>query len=351
MTCGLIACCLLAEGWLALPDTFEDVAPGTTAGQIAGWHGDGGTVEVRSYAAPTPPGFVLTNATHAQVLFIGSDTVRDVPTEAAADKRMEFMMCFSRAEEPLPTPAEDVQVELAADTNGFLCLWHGRQDAGGGGWTVLSERPFADGEWLRIEVEFDSGFAKVRVNGSTQVSERGFRKPDGQAAGGCWHRLAGGAAGGLKEVCFFDTKVGDLLFCTKDTIPAESGPTSTNGIAFSWFDRNGLPRDPDRPAPCQKGRTLANLHDAGLDPYAAEPFRVTEIGFDANGQAHLRFNGYRGDKPAKYSLLYSPTFDFAEPTVIGTGSFTGDSATWTTTWRGVVPQEPKAGFLKVKAVR
>ena len=107
-------------------------------------------------------------------------------------------------------------------------------------------------------------------------------------------------------------------------------------------------------APFVPGYTLGDIYTAGLDPYTERPLKVTDFCLDALGRPHVEFNGYKGETPVGYQMLYSSTPDFKSPVVLQLtdGNFDGDAATWSTMWNGKVPSgDSGAGFYRVKAVR
>ena len=143
------------------------------------------------------------------------------------------------------------------------------------------------------------------------------------------------------------------MLCKKTVAPEHTGATSVGGIEFSWFDNAGLPRDPLAAAPFIPGYTLGDVYTAGLDPYSDRPFKVTGFELDASGRPHIEINGYKGETPVGYRVLYSPTPDFKNATTLGTsdGTFNGDAATWSTVWEGKSDAPIGAGFYKVEAVK
>jgi len=139
------------------------------------------------------------------------------------------------------------------------------------------------------------------------------------------------------------------VLVTTDAFPAEhTGPTSTNGIAFAWFDQMGLPRDPDAPAPRLPGKTVRYIYDSGVDPYSEVLFAVTQVDVGAGGKVRLDFNGYKGDDPGSaYQVLRSVNlFDWTPKS----GKFEGDAATWSSSWEGIEDDADAAVFYKVKPV-
>ena len=347
-------------------DSFESCAIGASSASLDGWSGEDGRIVAASYDPPTPPGFVLPKETHTKVLDATEGEVsRMQPNRGLAGERIDVMVRMQRPSETLEPPDEGVQLRVAADRQGHLCLWHLYEDGGAWkkGWIPLSATTYADGEWVRLGVELDYGsnplgdaLAKVTVNGSCQPTAHGVRSPTDARAYGPWHYLARnrrtGGVSDLKEVGFAHTKVDDLLLVRKDVAPEHKGPTSVDGIAFAWFDAAGLPRDPQAAAPFVPGYTLGDVFAAGLDPYSDRPFEVTGFELDADGTPHLEFNGYKGDDPVGYRIIRSSTPDFRSATALGAsdGTFDGDATTGSTVWNGKPGDSSASAFYRVEAI-
>ena len=356
-----------ADSGYHVADSFEGLAAGTAASSIAGWAGDGCTVEETTYAPPTPPGFVMQQETHTKTLnATAEEATRSLPFSGQGAERIDVMICQSRPRSPLEPLRDDVQLQVAADERGRLCLWHLHEENGEWkrGWIPLSETTYANGEWVRVEIDFDyasngdgDAFACVRINGSYQPTPHGVRSPTSPRPFGPWHRLAKNRlTGGVTppaKVSFADTRVDDLMLSSMTVAPEHAGPTSVDGIAFSWFDNFGLPRNPQADAPFVPGYTLGDVHTAGIDPYSDRPLAATGFCLDAAGRPHLEFNGYKGDAPVGYRVLYSATPDFANATALGAsdGAFKGDATTGSTTWKGTSAAPGGTGFYRVRAVR
>lgn len=348
-------------------DSFEGFAAGTPAASINGWSGEECFVIAQSYTPPTPPGYVMTHETHTKVLDAEEDdVVRNIPSSVQGTDKIDVMICARRSASELETLLDDIQIQVASDPQGRLCVWHSYEENGEWkrGWIPLSETVYADGEWVRLGIELDytsnpsgDAFAKVTVNGSCQPTVHGVRSPTDLRAYGPWHYLAKNRrTGGVSmpsEIGFSGTKVDDLMLCKKSVTPEHTGVTSVDGIEFSWFDNAGLPRNPLAAAPFIPGYTLGDVYTAGLDPYSDRPFKVTGFELDADGRPHIEFNGYKGETPVGYRVLYSSTPDFKNATALGTsdGAFDGDAATWSTVWEGKSDAPTGAGFYKVEAIR
>ena len=357
----------IADGGYHAADSFEGFVAGTQAESIEGWSGEECFVEDASYTPPTPPGYVMTQETHTKVLDASEDeAIRTLPTQMPGDDKFDVMVCVRRSASELKTLPDDIQIQVASDPQGRLCVWHSYEEGGEWkkGWISLSETVYADGEWVRLGIELDytsnpsgDAFAKVTVNGSCQPTVHGVRSPTDLRAYGPWHYLAKNRrTGGVampSEISFTGTKVDDLMLCKKSVTPEHTGATSVDGIEFSWFDNAGLPRNPLAAAPFIPGYTLGDVYTAGLDPYSDRPFEVTGFELDANGRPHIEINGYKGETPVGYRVLYSPTPDFKNATTLGTsdGTFDGDAATWSTVWEGKSDAPTGTGFYKVEAIR
>lgn len=342
-----------AGGDIFLNDTFEGYAVGAAGSKVAGWTGNG--VVVESGYTPPAAGYVMQNAAHTKVLDADCEARRSVAADAsagAASRKVDVMVEVRRPKEPLADLDDPVQIALAVDTNGQLCVWHARNEGGviSDGWTPLSGEKFADGQWVRvgIEVEYSgtSGFVRIRLNGSICTTACGYREPDGKVAGGAWHRIACSASS-LSEVCFWGTKVDDLIVTTEGYASEDASVAlSTDGVPNAWFDENGLPRDATAKTGIP-GYTMADVYATGVNPYGTDPFKI--MSFSVDSAPVIEFNalasGYRS-----FKILRSSTPDFKPGTVTvlgaGDGTFTGNSSDWSTHWEGKATMSGSA-FYKV----
>lgn len=358
---------IVANGY-HVADSFEGFASGTVVSTLGGWRGDESEVETRTYAPPTPPGYVMTRESHTNVLdVVNGVAVKSVDAETFDSDRIDVMLCFVRPEGELEDAWDGERIRLAAGPDGCLYLWHVYLENGvwRKGWTRLSDRVYQDGTWFRLEVEFDrvggsgeDAVARIRIDGSCLPTAHGVRSPADPKPYGAWYRLvkngSDSASAKSGELMFVGTKVDDLMVCQKSKVkPEHTGDTAVDGIAFSWFDKAGLPRNPKFAAPFIPGYTLADVYQTGVDPYSDRPFVVTGFYLDANGRPHLEFNGYKGDVPVGYRVMYSPTPDFKGASLIDAsddGSFAGHVATWSTTWDGNVRVSSDVGFYRVDPI-
>jgi hypothetical protein len=265
------------------------------------------------------------------------------------------MVQIRRSREPLAPLGNDVQLGIAADTNGTLCIWHARNEGGNvdGGWTRLSSDVFADGDWVRVGIELDYttsqtgiGYARVRINGSICPTDYGFRAPNNLIAGGAWHRLAV-TGSGLGEIGLIGTKADDLIVTTKSYVSEDlSAGGSTGNVPNAWFDENGFPRNASLQSTVP-GYTLGDVYVSGVAPYGTEPLSIKS--FSVGSVPVLEFNGYKAGGSG-YTILRSSTPDFKNSVELGSadGSFTGNSKDWNTRWEGKGTQ-PAGAFYKVIA--
>ena len=331
-------------------DTFETASVGVTAMQLHnGWEG-GGVVASAAYTPPTPPGYPRPDATHTQVFDVTlAEVERDISSTNAANRTLDMMLRVSKGT-PLSTPKENVRCLISINEAGRFCLWHDALGEGGvrqPTWTELAPTAYREGDWVRLGIETAESTStgelhcRIRLDGSCCPTAQGVRSPDDPTPYGAWYRCLGPARTPLTRIGFSDTMVDDFR-ATAETVPsAHTGATSTNGLAFSWFDRWGLPRRPDAAAPFIPGYSLADVYRTGVHPYSAEPFRVTDIAFDAEGRLNLTVNGYK-DESAQggYEILHASTPDgLGRPPEMKLkgGEVIGDPATWSSTWRGAPP--------------
>lgn len=353
-----------ADTLIGLNDSFEGYAEGMFAGSLDGWSGDG-EVTALTYTPPIPPGYPMTRETHTKVLSVENAT-RTLPSSAAVGCKVDLMLCVRRPMEALAPCTDDVQVALAADENGRICLWHLYDENGvwTRGWTPLAETVYADGTWIRVGVDLDyttspsgDAFCRVKIDGSICPTAFGVRAPDVTTPFGAWHylaknRLSGGVTAPT-ELGLSGTQADDLIVTSAAYESEQTGPTSTNGVDFAWFDQWDLPRKPDAAAPRIPGYTLMDVHDSGVHPYSDEPLTIKGLSVGADGHLHMAFNGYKGDPSAGYRVISSSTPDFmSSGDVSAEGEFRGDSATWSTTWDVDAISVPSgAEFFKIEGVR
>lgn len=353
-----------ADTLIGLNDSFEGYAEGALAATLAGWSGDG-EVTAMAYAPPTPPGYPMARETHTKVLSV-EEATRTLPSSAAVGCKIDLMVSARRSKEALQPCPDDAQVAIAADENGRICLWHLYDDNGvwTRGWTPLAETVYADETWIRVGVDLDysnspsgDAFCRVKIDGSICPTARGVRAPDDMTPFGAWHYLAKNRlSGGVTtptELGLIGTLADDLIVTSAAYESEHTGPTSTNGVAFAWFDQWNLPRKPDAAAPRIPGYTLMDVHDSGVHPYSDEPLTIKGLSVGTDGRVHMSFNGYKVNPSTGYRVIGSSSPDFrSSGDVSAEGEFQGDSTTWSTTWEvDVISGQGSAEFFKIEAVR
>jgi hypothetical protein len=317
-------------------DSFERFAVGTSAGNIAAWSGSG-VVEALTYVPPVPPGYPMPRETHTKVLNTSGSSVRTLPDNISGNRHIDLMIEVRRSQVLLADATAPARIKLRVDSDGCFCLWHLKRvdDVWTADWTRVSDKVYADGDWVRVGLDLEDcngvGFCRVKLGGSVCPTAAGFRSPSNLTPCGTWYRIASGTVAEIAQLEFTGTRVDDLLITTDAFIAEHTGPTSTNGIDFAWFDEAGLPRDPSAAAPNLPGKTVQYIYDSGVAPYSDKPLSITHMAVDADGKVRMEFNAYKGDTPAAYyRVLHS---------------------TWSSTWEGdaaspILLKE----FFKIEAV-
>lgn len=317
-------------------DSFERFAVGTSAGNIAAWSGSG-VVEALTYVPPVPPGYPMPRETHTKVLNTSGSSVRTLPDNISGNRHIDLMIEVRRSQVLLADATAPARIKLRVDNDGCFCLWHLKRvdDVWTADWTRVSDKVYADGDWVRVGLDLEDcngvGFCRVKLDGSVCPTAAGVRSPANLIPCGTWYRIASGTVAEIAQLEFTGTRVDDLLITTDAFIAEHTGPTSTNGIDFAWFDEAGLPRDPSAAAPNLPGKTVQYIYDSGVAPYSDKPLSITHMAVDADGKVRMEFNAYKGDTPAAYyRVLHS---------------------TWSSTWEGdaaspILLKE----FFKIEAV-
>lgn len=321
-------------------DSFEGFAVGTFAHAITSWSGNG-VVEALTYVPSIPPGYPLPRENHTKVLNVEDPSVRTLPDNISGNRHIDFMVEVRRSQIPITDVAASTRVGVHIDNDGCFRLWHLKNVAGAWttDWTRVSEKVYADGDWVRVGLDLEDyggiGFCRIKLDGSLCPTAVGFRSPSDPTPYGAWHRIASGTASEMSEIEFSGTRVDDLLITTDAFIAEHTGPTSTNGIDFAWFDAAGLPRDPNAAAPNLPGKTAQYLHDSGVDPYSDKPLSITHMELGTDGKVRMEFNAYKGDNPAAYyRVLSSTNLNEWTPRGSSAGVFNGNFSTWSSTWEG-----------------
>ena len=338
-------------------DSFERPAAGTAVSELAGWTGDG---EVKALTYAPAAAYPMAEETHRQVLEVDDAATRtyDAP---AGNQRLEMMVCVMKAAEPLEDVGSDMQVSVAADETGRLCVWH--RGASGNAWTPLSDRIWPDGTWVRVDLVFDYtssadgvAYCQVSLDGAACATAAGVKSPKDPVGPGAWYATANGAAPARKvsSVSFSGgMKVDDLLLSLDPGASADPEPADTlNGIPAAWFDQYGFVRDAFEPSATIPGYTLGDVYWSGVNPLGSEPLAITAVRRNDDGTVELDFNACRADPELVYHVFRMADFSKPEEAVevpSAAANFVGDAAAWKTTWRGDAGSSDRAFFF-VKAV-
>ena len=341
-------------------DSFERPAAGTEVSALAGWTGDG-TVKALAYAPAAA--YPMAEESHTKVLEVDDGATRTY-AGPEGNQRLEMMVCVTKAAEPLMDLGSDLQVSVAADEAGRLCVWH--RGPSGNVWTPLSDKAWPDGTWVRVDLVFDYtssadgiAYCQVRLDGAPCPTAAGVASPKNPVGPGAWYATAnnGGAANRKVSSVSFNgnMKVDDLLLSLDAGAGADQEPAATetpDGVPYAWFDRYGFARDSAAASATVPGYTLGDVYWSGVDPLGAEPLTITAVRLDADGSVELDINAYRADPETVYHV-YRMT-DLAKPgdaveIMSSAENFSGDAATWKTTWRGETGSAERA-FYFIKAV-
>jgi len=327
-------------------DTFEAASLGATPAQLhAGWTGDA-EVTASSYRPASPPGYPVPEATHEKVLSVSEEgAAKDICSTSGVNRVVDMMVAVSRGACQDRLEA-DTRCGLTVDALGRFMLWHGVLEQGTRStrWSVISSRSYQDGEWVRVGIETATAtttgevFHRIRLNGSYCPTEMGVRSPDDPVPYGAWYRSAAVGAAPLSALQVVNTRVDDVRVMSEAVVPAHTGPTTTNEVAFSWFDSWGLPRDPDAAAPFVPGYSLRDVYRSGVHPYADEPLRLTDFRVGVDNSVDLTLNGILDESaPFQYEVIGAKAVEdlaAGKNTVVLPGTFERDTQTWSTTWHG-----------------
>ncbi len=253
-------------------DSFEEPAVGTAASSLSGWTGDGaiatGTPDIGN-----PPGVPLPNETHAQVLALDGEVTRTYANGFARDNQSVDMLVQVKVAVDADWRARiasdsTAQLRLAFDETGHAWALHGDASGSGYVWSRLGRElangagsaehdPYPHNGWIRVSVDFDyttaapAAYAQIRIEGRSMCAADGATAPGTAPTGGTWLRLPNTAAasGKISSVTFLEAgAVDDLVhrYHAARTAPdfAPFGGTDLGGVPRSWFDANGIPRDP-----------------------------------------------------------------------------------------------------------
>ncbi len=301
---------------LLAADSFEQAAPGAEASDLSGWSGDGLVSEIGEYPHATPPDYPLQGETHTRVLVVDGATERSYAALSGSGTMLDAMVRVTR--ERADSPVADVdsgqgRLALFFGIDGRATLQHGpRDDRGRTLRTVLSDRVFADGDWVRVSIQFgfcsgasDPAWAQVRLDGSPCVTSVGVRSPENPVSPGSWYRLLDGGGGGIAslllkgygavdDVALYENLSGRTYSATPEFelgggVGGEDA--KTNGVPCGWLSAQGLSWDVSADVDGD-GLSSRQEYAAGTDPWDENSFlKILEAGFDAGNRFVVKFLG------------------------------------------------------------
>ena len=301
---------------LLAADSFEQAAPGAEASDLSGWSGDGLVSEIGEYPHATPPDYPLQGEAHTRVLVVDGATERSYAALSGSGTMLDAMVRVTR--ERVDSPVADVdsgqgRLALFFGIDGRATLQHGpRDDRGRTQRTVLSDRVFADGDWVRVSIQFgfgsgasDPAWAQVRLDGSPCVTSVGVRSPENPVSPGSWYRLLDGGGGGIAslllkgygavdDVALYENLSGRTYSATPEFelgggVGGEDA--KTNGVPCGWLSAQGLSWDVSADVDGD-GLSSRQEYAAGTDPWDENSFlKILEAGFDAGNRFVVKFLG------------------------------------------------------------
>lgn len=324
-------------------DSFERLAPGTEAVELANWTGDG-LVAAEDYSVPATPGWPLADEDHTQVLVVDGESARDYSAAHGSGNRFDAMVRVTRASADSPVADADGQIALYFDEAGRATLQHRSADGSARVRTPLSDRVFVNGDWVRVSVVLDyasdpsgAAWCQIRLDGEPCRTAAGVRSPADKTSFGSWHRLiVSPAASKISSVVFKGTgAVDDLaLYESASEVFERAGATTTNGVPYNWLLDRDLPFDTALDLDGDDQDTRLE-YAAGTDPWDAEDnFRLLDAGFNADGRFELRYTGSdAGTNPNLSVVTLEDLEDAADEDAweIATGTKARDGSTnvWT----------------------
>ena len=348
---------------LLATDSFERYAVGAEPADMAeGWSGDGVVAEV-SYSPATPPGYPLQGESHSRVLLVDGDALRSYVALPGAGSRFDAMLRVSRQRPDSPLPAVDSATDrlmLFFDLDGHPRLRHMAANASGVIDTVLSDRSYADGDWVRVSFMLEpSGgvlWCQVWIDGEPALTTAGVRSPTDTRSPGPWHRCmpVPGAFAGISSVLFRGTGAVDDLMLSESARAFEfdvsSGSVRTNGVPKKWLSEAGLPWDVALDVDGD-GFSSFDEYLVGTDPWSeaeGDCLRVLDAGFLADGRYEMHFLGRR-DR-ASFAMLSSDCLGVPVEDWSAEGNAPVASGTGTNRWTSPVAPSGEARFYMPKAV-
>ena len=336
-------------------DSFESYPPGLSLAGNGGWTGNDGAGIISEYIynPPVPPGYPLPDELHTKVLQVTDRLEHAVCGTPNQTVHFDGMVKLSPGLPPEGL-ADTVQVAICMDWQGLFNIWH-RADEGGSlthRWTALDHPPAGIDEWVRISITMDyrsdpSGgtFFSPRINGSLVPGPYGYKAPDNLTSPGPWYICADSpihGGNGLNRISKLTLKgnlSADDIMISSNAF-AHTGPGTTNGVPFLWFDAMGIARNPHLDTD-GRGFTAAQAYVSGTDPTAGanSRFRILSTWKDA-GFIHIQFTG--NDSGAATPYVIQGTSDLVEGTwaVVDHAVPRAAAPETNTTWSGGLPAAP-----------
>ena len=289
-----IGCLLMAGGLFAVTDVAKETFEGATAGQSvtelgAIWGGSGSVAEL-TYAAGTG-GYAIQDegVAHAKVLKIDESVIctPSATLQAGQPALVDMMVQAAVREEALELPEdESIQIAVGVESSGegkgmfkVFCLPKGATEPT---WCNLVE--VDAGTWHRVTFVFDyaTGFAQMRIDGQPIMSDKGYLTVTSQE-NGAWYKLAR-----VKDKVTSVEVVGltslDDLRIAGGSDAVEAAPVTgadAEGIAYAWYDKNGLAWDATKTYD-GSGLTLKAKFETGLSPFDGEKFVLKTMALAGN---------------------------------------------------------------------
>lgn len=354
-----------AVGDLPFTDSFESYANGLLIGGTNGWMADpyGATVRTGSYTAANPPGPPLPEASHTRVLRVDEAAAHHLNGASGHNVNVDLMMLAVRVSSLPDNLSNTVHTTFCVDSNGWLNLWHmhGNGATWTQRWTILTDTPIATDQWVRVGFTMDFStspggdtFFRPRLNGSFCPTAYGFAAPDNLMAPGPWYMCAnnpgrgGGGALALSAIKMEGEGWYDDIVVATNAF-AHTGPTTTNGVPFAWFDGWGIARNPNIDGDAD-GFMESEEYGAGTSPTDPESrFRVVAAWRDGD-RLYVQFLGNDSGADTPFIMQRATNLAAGGWTVADASIPRATAPAITNTWSEPMPPEypvfyrPKATY-------
>ncbi len=346
-------------------DTFEQYNLGEfDTAEVNNWNGYGEIVS----GTPDSEKWILTRSgvAHEQVLDAENEVTREFSSAymtASENTRMEIVVQVNRSfESSLGDPVGNKKLEIAANNEGQLCLWHRRGVSGhvaSGIWSKLLDKKYDDGAWERIGVEIkysgNRAFAQVFVNGQARNVLGGNVSPELSSSAnssGPWFPLQDNEV--LAGLSLVGTKADDFIIAKPSFVqqlyPSASimvSPTSgANVAAVAGGQAYTVATAVAAPTAASVAAASTQSSKTVVAP------AITGFGFTPEKLPRIKFTGYV--EGMTYRVLCSSSIDFANAKEIAGGviDVKDDGEAVTAIWEGAEPDDPAAGakFYRVEAI-